>query len=35
MNVAKYIGMDVHTATTSAAVWDSSGDPVMDTEGLT
>jgi hypothetical protein len=30
MNVAKYIGMDVHTATTSAAVWDSSGNLVME-----
>src|ERR1700686_1171628 len=30
MNDAKYIGMDVHTATISAAVRDSSGNLVMD-----
>ena len=30
MNDAKYIGMDVHTATISAAVRDSSGNLVME-----
>jgi hypothetical protein len=30
MNDAKYIGMDVHQATTSAAVRDSSGNLVME-----
>src|ERR1700686_2938323 len=30
MNEAKYIGMDVHTATISAAVRDSSGSLVME-----
>jgi hypothetical protein len=30
MNDAKYIGMDVHTATVSAAVRDSSGNLVME-----
>jgi hypothetical protein len=30
MNDAKYIGMDVHQATISAAVRDSSGDLVME-----
>jgi hypothetical protein len=30
MNDAKYIGMDVHTATVSATVRDSSGNLVME-----
>jgi hypothetical protein len=30
MNDAKYIGMDVHTATISAAVRDSNGNLVME-----
>jgi hypothetical protein len=33
MNDAKYIGMDVHTATISAAVRDSSGNLVMEATG--
>jgi len=33
MNDAKYIGMDVHTATISAAVRDSSGNLVTEATG--